>query len=479
MLSRLNFVSFSFVFKIGLISLFLICIILFSLSKCFGREIEKDRTKTTEELRSLLSLFEKNPQDEAVRLKLAKTLFELGDFTRAKDITVPLLKKEQPETEAKKLMAYIEYVTGNFSQAEKLILEVLERTKNNLNQRIEAEIALVYIYYQTLQYEKTSVLFKGLEGKIKLPHWEQMKSFKNEKPYQIEWKKDKKVEVPFLVSDPLPVVQVEFQGKKIYVIIDTGGEAFYLDWEAADSLGIKPITKVKSDGFAGEKEAEVGYAKADCLKIGDVTIKSIPVVLTPIRRSSAMLTGGKYPISGILSTGDLRQFISTIDYPNEKLILRPKTEEGRLSLERDLKGRKVTKVHFALGITHLITVKASVNGKYPLNLFLDSGLADSEASVAFPKQTLNYLGIPIPKTEILPEDLGGPGGGGFPIGKFDIDELEIGPLVQKDLKGYYGVFPSSIYFVSEFIIDGIVSHNFLKKYSWTIDFSRMEMIFAY
>lgn len=479
MLSKLNFESVGLFVRIGSVSLFLICVILFSLYKCSGKELKKDRTQILDELTRLESQLAETPQDQVVRLKYAKRLFELGDFARSREIVEPLLGKEQPSVEAVKLMAYIEYVTGNFSEAERLILEVLNRTKSNLNSRVESEIALVYIYYQTLQYAKTASLFKGLEGKIILPHREQMSSFKDEKPYRIEWKKDKKAEVPFLINDPLPVVPVEFQGKKMYVIIDTGGEAFYLDWAVADSLGIKPVTKIKGAGFAGEKEAEVGYAKADSLEIGDVALKSIPVVLTYISRASEMLTGGKYKISGILSTGELRQFLSTIDYPNGKLILRPKTEEGRNSLEKDLKGKKVAKVPFALGITHLMTVRAFVNGKHPLNLFVDSGLADSEASVAFPKQTLNYLGIPIPDTEILPEDLGGPGGGGFPVGKFDIDELEIGPLVQKDLKGYYGVFPSSIYFASEFIIDGVVSHNFLKKYSWTIDFSRMEMTFGY
>jgi hypothetical protein len=344
---------------------------------------------------------------------------------------------------------------------------------------VELEVGLVFLYYQTLQYEKSANLFGGLEGKVKLPRWEQMKSFKSEQPYEIEWNKESKVEIPFLISDPLPVVPVEFQGKKMYVIIDTGGEAFYLDWEVADSLGIKPIEKMKDEGFAGGKEAEVGFAKADSLKIGDVTLKSIPVMLASISRASEMLTDGKYPISGILSTGELRQFLSTIDYPNGKLILRPKTEEGRLSLEGDLKGKKVSKVPFALGGTHFMVVKATVNGKYPLNLFVDSGLADSEASVAFPKQTLNYMGVPIPDTEILPENLGGPGGGEFPVGRFAIDKLEIGALVQENIKGIYGVFPPSIYWASEFIIDGIVSHNFLKKYSWTIDFSRMEMTFVY
>jgi len=479
MLSKLNFESFGLVVKIGFVSLFLVGLILVFLYNCTRSEIKKDRIGLSLELSQLESRFAKNPQDEAIRLKFARRLFELGNFTKSRDIVEPLLNEEQPNAEALKLMAYIEYVNGNFSEAEKHVLEVLDRAENNLGLRVELEVGLVFIYYQTLQYKKAANLFKGLEGKIKLPHWEQMKAFGDERPYRIEWNKDKKVEIPFIVSDPLPVVQVEFQGKKMYVIIDTGGEAFYLDWEVADSLGIKPIEKVKREGFAGGKETEVGYARADSLKIGDVTLKSIPVVLTSIKRSSKMLTDDKYPISGILSTGELRQFLSTIDYPNGKLILRPKTEESKVSLERDLKGKKVTKVPFALGITHLMVVRAAVNGRDSLNLCLDSGLADSEASVAFPMQTLNYLGIPVPDTEILPENLVGPGGGGFPVGRFSVDELEISSLVQENLKGYYGVFPPSVYWASEFIIDGIVSHNFLKKYSWTIDFSMMEMTFAY
>jgi hypothetical protein len=479
MFSKLNFVSIGLSVKIGLISLFLICLILFSLYKFLGREIKKDHAGVTEELRQLEDDFSENPQDEAVRLKFAKSLFELGDFTRSGDIVEPLLQKENPSVETLKLMAYVEYSLGNFGRAEELILEVLDNAKNNLALRVESEVGLVYIYYQTLQYEKAANLFKGLEGKIKLPHWEQMKTFGDEKPYRIEWDKEEKVEIPFLVSDPLPVIPVEFQGRKIYVIIDTGGEAFYLDWEVADALGIRPVEKVKDAGFAGGKETEVGFAKADSLKIGGVTLKSIPVMLTSVKRASDVLTNGKYPISGILSTGELRQFLSTVDYPNGKLVLRPKTEEGRISLERDLEGKKVTKVPFALGAMHFMVVKAIANGKNPLNLFVDSGLADPEASVAFPRQTLNYLGIPIPETEILPENLGGPGGGDFPVGRFEIDALEIGELVQEDVKGVYGVFPPSVYWESEFIIDGIVSHNFLKRYSWTIDFSRMEMTFEY
>jgi hypothetical protein len=111
-----------------------------------------------------------------------------------------------------------------------------------------------------------------------------------------------------------------------------------------------------------------------------------------------------------------------------------------------------------------------------LNLFLDSGLADSSA-ILLPKQTLDYVGVPIPPTKINPKGVGGLGGN-FPVGSFKIDQCKIGPWEQDNLTGLFGVFPPELYLSCEFIIDGIVSHQFLKKYKWTIDFDSMKMLFA-
>jgi hypothetical protein len=111
-----------------------------------------------------------------------------------------------------------------------------------------------------------------------------------------------------------------------------------------------------------------------------------------------------------------------------------------------------------------------------LNLFLDSGLADSSA-VLLPKQTLDYVGVPIPPTITNPKGVGGLGGN-FPVGSFKIAQCKLGPLEQDNLTGLYGVFPPELYLSCEFIIDGIVSHQFLKKYKWTIDFDSMKMLFT-
>jgi hypothetical protein len=109
---------------------------------------------------------------------------------------------------------------------------------------------------------------------------------------------------------------------------------------------------------------------------------------------------------------------------------------------------------------------------------LDSGLASSEASLLLPKQTLDYLGIPIPPTELIPENKGGLGGGGFQVGRFTIDCLNVGLLRHSNIVGLFGVFPPQLYQGCEFIIDGIVSHQFLKKYKWTIDFDSMKILFT-
>ncbi|MCD7947378.1 MAG: hypothetical protein LUG13_03650 [Oscillospiraceae bacterium] len=50
-----------------------------------------------------------------------------------------------------------------------------------------------------------------------------------------------------------------------------------------------------------------------------------------------------------------------------------------------------------------------------------------------------------------------------------------------DMSGMYGVFPEVYYFNREEIglfVDGIISHNYLKDYIWTIDFDTMTMTFS-
>ena len=137
-------------------------------------------------------------------------------------------------------------------------------------------------------------------------------------------------------------------------------------------------------------------------------------------------------------------------------------------------------IPFILEGTHFMIVKGAVNGKEGMTFFLDSGLDDPDASILLQKEALNYAGVKLQDGEryILDDDKGGLGGGGFAVTRLSIDSVSVGALNQKGLIGLYGLLPEALYFTeSGMILDGFISHQFLKHYKWTIDFDSMLMTF--
>ena len=115
--------------------------------------------------------------------------------------------------------------------------------------------------------------------------------------------------------------------------------------------------------------------------------------------------------------------------------------------------------------------------KEGLTFFMDSGLA-SENMLTAPIQTLQYLGIPVPETEMPAEGVGG-GGGRWASGRFAVERVTLGSLVQTDASGEYGSRRPASYWTEFYIQDALLSHRFLRQHaSWTLDFDNMTYIFA-
>jgi hypothetical protein len=185
----------------------------------------------------------------------------------------------------------------------------------------------------------------------------------------------------------------------------------------------------------------------------------------------------RHPLAGIFGTALTRQFLTTLDYKNQKLILRERTAENARAIRRELGGDLAAEIPFVLDASHLMMARGGLNGKTGLTWFMDSGLA-MQAAFTAPIQTLNYTGIPVPETR-MPEGTVGGGGGKWASGIFEIKSLSVGPLQQANLKGEYGARPPESYWANGFIVDGLMSHNFLRKYSsWTIDFDSMTYLFG-
>jgi len=441
------------------------------------QQSKPDRGQILLRIEEAKNRLEKVPDSGKLKVEYATLLFQAGYFQEAKDILTPIVQKKDCTYEALFLMAKIEYLFGKYQNARYYAEVILERFSSNIEAQAEAYLILFGSYYQTNQYEKSHNLFAGMEEHIKLPIWDLMKSFDDKKPNQINWTGLKETCVPFLITDPLPIVAVEIQGRTIYALIDTGGWYFILDNEIADSMGIKAVAS-EVETYGGGKKSETGHARLDSLTIGGISISNLPIAILPTKRFSKGFADGKYTIGGIIGTTFFQQFLPTIDYLAGTLILRPRTIQGEQALKHYLENKNITKIPFFLAETHKMIVKGRLNHRDDLLFFVDSGLA-SEAAFTAPIQTLKYAEIPVPEIKYHNDSVGG-GGGQFATGFFPIKELNIGPLTQNDLLGEYGPLTPENYWspYMDFIIDGIISHQFLKKYSWTIDFAEMKMIFT-
>lgn len=416
----------------------------------------------------------RNPDDVNLKLAYAGKLFQLGDFSESKKIINSLPKID----EVIYLSAKIEYVNGNYKDAEKLYDKLNQ--SNSKDYKEKAQTGLLYTYYQTNQFNKAKNLTAALEKEFDEPLKKMMIGFRNKKPYTVNWNNNSEVRVPFIADEPLPVVEVEINGKKINAIIDTGASDFYIDEKTAVELNIYKLS-TNTGKYAGGIKVETTFGLADSLSFNNVKIKNIPVIIASLNQFSSLYDGVE--INGIVSTKILKQFLATMDYTNSQLILRPRNKQGKALLSEYLfQYNTVNEMPFSLSASHFMTAKGDINGKKSLNFFMDSGLADEKSGLILLEQTMDFTNIPMPKTEKGPQDsVGGLGGNDFEIGEFTIDEFRLGKLpLEKNIWALYGVLESSFNYEesNDFIMDGLVSHNFLKKYSWTIDFDTMIMTFA-
>ena len=434
--------------------------------------MDKNRESYGMQMEELREKYKQNPRDEKIAFDYAEKLFQLGNFAESKEMLESLLllglRQEKPSPQELCLLAQIEYVNGNYSEAEKLFKTLAEQYPEF---KEKAEYGLELVYYQTNQFSKAQNLSTAANAESGIVTM--MRAFGDRKPYQVEWIESDKTIIPFLRTDPLPLVQASIEGQLYTFLIDTGAADTFLSSSLASSLGIKTIAAVEGT-FAGGATAEVGYGILDAITLNGVTIHSLPVSLLPSETMEgfAAVFNNELTISGIIGIGLFKQFLVTMDYPADQLVLCPR--DGQSVVQN---GNAIN-IPFALASTHFMISKCEINGK-EMNVFLDSGLA-TDAEILLPNNTLHYTNIPIPDTEST-AGIGGAGATELQIGNFNVDTFTLGVLPEtKNISGLSGIFPEDYYFDKEigFFIDALISHGFLRNYKWTINFNSMKMTFS-
>lgn len=433
-------------------------------------EPPQTRKYFTSQLTSLKKQYEKDQEDQTAALNYAQTLFSLGDTAKAKEVVTPLVNESNPAPEALYLAAEANYLTGDYEAAEAHYTKLLKEHKEDYG--MQAEAGLQMVYYQTNQYSKAKDLFADQE-EIENPILDMMKAFGNDQPNKVNWNGAEKTTIPFLDDDRSVYIPIEVNGVKMNAFVDTGATGLTIDQNRAEELGIKSVSESEGE-FAGGQTNTIGFGKTDSLKLGDVEIDNVPTMISPFDTwddvDSLKNIGD---IDAIIGTNVLQQFVPTIDYISKELVLVPRNEA-----RKPQSSSTAINVPFTLAGTHYIFGKGTVNGLNGLNLFADSGFVSesNEAGVNLTRETMELAKIPMP--ELKDAEIAGLGGDDYKEGVFNLDSYGYDGLTKKDAQGLYETGDvMDMYQVTGFVTDGMIGHNYLKDYRWTLDFDAMEMSF--
>ena len=268
--------------------------------------------------------------------------------------------------------------------------------------------------------------------------------------------------VPFIVTDPLPLVRAKINGRDAVLLLDTGAPAIGLTPEAAKRLGV--AAQGAGQGvFAGGKQAEVQKGLIDVVELPGVTVRGVPAAVLP----GALELAGHH-VDGALGTIFLAQFLSTIDYRRGQLILRPKSESSEF--ERAAETKHAAREPMWLVGDHFIFARASVNGTAKALFNIDTGGAG--LGVQLTKASLDADGI-APDLSKARDFVGG--AGAARAVPFSAGTVSLGRFTRRNVPGLYftegdqfGIFP--------FTVAGTLSHEFFRTSALTFDFQAMEVV---
>jgi tetratricopeptide (TPR) repeat protein len=403
-------------------------------------------------------------------LDQGKKFYKEGFFPPAEQAFKKVLDSNPENVEALTQLGRLALYKNDLKVAESLLQKALALDAEN---KIAKE-TLPLVYYRSNDFSKAAPLVADLGNQ---PLSDRLNSFETQPLFQIE-SDSETLRIPFVKTDPVPVVRVSVNGKTpVDFIIDTGTAELVIDSTLAQQIGAKTFGKSTS-GDAGGLPIEYEYGRVDSVSFaeaesssgGSWRVKNIPVHVQNLRALGSIFD--KLEIKGIIGTAFLYQFIATVDYPENALILRKKASERSQELAELAKSNKeIFAVPFWLAGDHYIVAWGTINKSAPMLFFVDTGLAGG--SFLAPPSTITRSGIHLPEGPSV--DFAGSGTEGKARAVPFTSELTLGEVKIRSVLGFADVFPEKLEYQFGFRIGGLVSHQFFRGYAVTFDFISMTI----
>lgn len=264
----------------------------------------------------------------------------------------------------------------------------------------------------------------------------------------------------------MPGIAASIDGVDIVARLDTGGSYLHMSSENASRFNIESIGC--DSGFASLTQTRICYGITD-IQIGSVSINNVPVAIHEEGLSAAPLaTHFNSAMDVIIGTNILELFLTTIDGPNNRMIITDKTNNSALQEHGRLFCEGGVEVPFGIWTDHLMIAHGQIADKGPINLFVDSGLVvvtpeQGQASFLISYEQLRNLGIQRNDAQLF-NQITEPSGLEGVYSK----NLLVYPIPDRTWRNYgnWGGME----------VAALLGWGYLKHYCWTIDFENRIFI---
>ena len=152
---------------------------------------------------------------KATSLDAANRLFRQGKFNEAEPLYLQVRKEQSAKFDASMRLGDIALFRNDLDKAEQYFADAILLKPKDL----EANKAVFYVFYRRDDFAIAGAILRSLADEA---GGKKLESFKGQRAYQIEGKSDV-TRVPFLVTDPLPLIEVKIGDETAHFMIDTGG----------------------------------------------------------------------------------------------------------------------------------------------------------------------------------------------------------------------------------------------------------------
>ncbi len=394
----------------------------------------------------------------ATALERADALFAEGFFPEAESAYQTALHKNPQDLKTSTVLGMIALFSNRLDDAEKYLWRPAQQPGQlqDIANNLLGEAA-----YRRDAFPEAARRFRAAGIRYRA---EPLELFGDAAPYRISGAPDE-THIPFVATDPLPIVRVRVNGSEAAdFLIDTGGAEVQLDADFAKRLSLNAVGESVAVLLDGSR-AEMRHGRITSLTLGEFEVHNVLAGIRPL----PVFAGRK--LNGVLGTVLLYHFLATLDYPNGELILRRKSVGGLRAFEVRAEAERQIVMPFWMAGDHVIVARGRVNHAPSALLFVATGLA---SGFTCPESTIEQAALSfsgedsiVPtaerETKLVP---------------IVANDLYLGEARQQNVSGVAGAFAAGLEHAFGFRIGGMIAHQFFRPYAVTFDFTDMRIFLS-